>query len=194
SGRTYAERIDRLLKLYPWDIQLTQLNLLDSHDTARMLNIAGGDKASVALATLLLMTFPGAPSLFYGDEIGLPGEQEPDSRRAFPWNAPDTWDQEALAYHKALIALRHAHPALRTGDFQTVYADADVYCFVRADASERVLVAVNAGDVERDLAIALDAGPAGLEPIVLYGSGQVAPNGASLAVRLPARSGSVVKV
>ena len=194
SGRTYAERIDRLLKLYPWDIQLTQLNLLDSHDTARMLNIAGGDKASVALATLLLMTFPGAPSLFYGDEIGLPGEQEPDSRRAFPWHAPDTWDQGALAYHKALIALRHAHPALRTGDFRSAYADADVYSFVRADATERVLVAVNAGEEERSLAVPVGHDAGSMEPIVLYGSGQIVRNGASIEIRLPARSGSIVKV
>ncbi|MGL5130904.1 MAG: glycoside hydrolase family 13 protein, partial [Planktothrix sp.] len=69
SAKEYGQKIQDLLALYPWEIQLTQLNLLDSHDTARLITIAGGDKASVELATLLLFTFPGAPSIYYGDEV-----------------------------------------------------------------------------------------------------------------------------
>ena len=74
----YAREINDLLERHPWEISLTQLNLLDSHDTARFLTLAGGDRATVELATLLMFTFPGAPNLFYGDEIGLPGGHDPD--------------------------------------------------------------------------------------------------------------------
>jgi glycosidase len=61
SASEYGEKIKYLLELYPWEIQLTQLNLLASHDTARLLSIAGEDRASVELATLLLLTFSWCP-------------------------------------------------------------------------------------------------------------------------------------
>jgi cyclomaltodextrinase len=149
SAMSYASTIDWLLNLYPREIQLAQLNLLNSHDTARLLTIAGGDRASVHLATLLLLTFPGAPSIYYGDEIGLAGGVDPDSRRTFPWDTPETWDLEVLDYHKRLIALRHAHPALRTGTFHRLYADLDVYAFVRMLDGKRILVIVNAAEEPR---------------------------------------------
>jgi glycosidase len=139
----YGEKMLELLQMYPWEIQLTQLNLLASHDTARLISIAGGDRPSIELATLLLLTFPGAPSIYYGDEVGLPGKIDPDSRRGFPLEAH--WDREILAYHRQLIALRHTYPALRTGDYQVLYARGLVYAFARVLGSEEIVVAVNAG-------------------------------------------------
>jgi cyclomaltodextrinase len=149
NGMSYASKVDWMLRLYPWEIQLAQLNLLDSHDTARLRTIVSDDLASVRLATLLLMAFPGAPSIFYGDEIGLPGGQDPDSRRGFPWDAPADWDTDMLAFHKQLIALRRAHATLRIGTFHRLYADLDTYAFVRVHGGERILVAVNVGEEPR---------------------------------------------
>jgi cyclomaltodextrinase len=192
TASAYAGRMEWLLQLYPWEIQLTQLNLLDSHDTARLLSIADGDGASVRLATLLLMTFPGAPSIYYGDEIGLPGELDPDSRRSFPWQAPEAWDGEALADHKALIALRHAHPALRTGALQRVYADADMYAFMRSDAAEHLLVVVNIAERARSISLPgiLQASAA---PSVAYGALTASAGaGGALELHVPARAGGVV--
>ena len=68
------------------------MNLLGSHDLARFLHFARGDKSALRLATLFQMTFPGAPSIYYGDEIGLAGGHDPDNRRAFRWDRPETWD------------------------------------------------------------------------------------------------------
>ena len=113
------------MALYDWEIQLTQLNLLASHDTARLLSIANGDRDSVELATLLLLTYPGAVSIYYGDEVGLEGAIDPDSRRGFP--AESDWDRELLEIHRQLITLRHQHPALRTGDYRVLYAQDSVY-------------------------------------------------------------------
>ena len=195
DGVTYAAKIDRLLALYPWPIQLTQLNLLDSHDTARLITIAGGDPASVRLATLLLFTFPGAPSIYYGDEIGLTGGR-PDAmaRRTFPWDDPERWDMDVLAYHKAVIGLRQAHPVLRTGAYRRLYADADVYAFARTAETTTLVVAVNVAEREREVQIPLDGlpGRAG-DPARLFGEGKVAQRGAStLAVSLAPRSGLVL--
>lgn len=157
SAAEYAEKIDWLLQLYPWEIQLTQMNLLDSHDTARLLNIAAGDTSSVYLATVLLLTFPGAPSIFYGDEIGLPGGQDPDCRQTFPWDRPERWDREVLAYHQALIALRHRHSALRTGSFQRLHAMEGVYAFARQNAAETLLVVVNVSERVRSFQLPVPA-------------------------------------
>jgi glycosidase len=190
SGVEFADKIDWLLGLYDWQIQLVQLNLLDSHDTARMISIVDGDVASVKLGTLLMCTFPGAPSIYYGDEIGLPGGR-PDAmaRRTFPWEHPERWDMDLLAYHKAAIALRHAHPALRVGSFERLYADADVYAFGRALDDERLVVAINVAEQPRDVAIPV-SGAAAAE--LRFGTATAAVDGGSLRLALPARSGVVV--
>jgi glycosidase len=142
----YAEKIQELLEFYPWEIQLTQLNLLASHDTARLMSIAGGDVASVDLATLLVLTYPGAPSIYYGDEVGLPGAIDPDSRRGFPLEA--NWNLEILNTHRQLIALRHSYPCLRTGDYRVLYAQGALYVFARTLGTEELIIAVNVGTAQ----------------------------------------------
>jgi glycosidase len=152
TGKDYAARMEWLTNLYPWEIQLTQMNLLDSHDTARAITLCGGDEASVRLATLLLMTYPGAPCLFAGDEIGQPGGlPDYDARRSFPWDHPETWRHDVMAYHQALIALRRSQRALRRGTYQAVFADATAYAFVRRFSGEAILVVVNTAEEPRNL-------------------------------------------
>ncbi|MGD1932180.1 MAG: glycoside hydrolase family 13 protein [Leptolyngbyaceae cyanobacterium] len=139
----YRSKIEALLALYPWEIQLTQLNLLSSHDIARALTVMGDDLASLALAVLLQMTFPGAPCIYYGDEVGLDGGLDPDCRKVFP--PEKAWHQPLLAHHKALVALRHHYAALRTGSYTVWLTDGDLYGFKRELGDETLLVLVNAG-------------------------------------------------
>jgi len=193
SGKEYAIKIDALLKLYDWEIQLAQLNLLDSHDTPRMLTTVGEDKESFMLSTVLLMTFPGAPSIFYGDEVGIVGGKDPDCRRVFP--EAQKWDVELLKAHKELIALRHKHACLRTGSYKTLYADEKVYIFARILDEEEVIVAVNIGkeqSVSEFIVTELQSQPND----VFYGSGRLAwhdtPDAKRLEVTLPARSSLIV--
>jgi cyclomaltodextrinase / maltogenic alpha-amylase / neopullulanase len=141
SAREYANKIEELLSLYDWQIQLVQYNLLDSHDTTRMLTLVGEDRSSVELATVLMFTFPGAPSIYYGNEVGLPGGIDPDCRRAFP--AEIDWDLDVLDSYKRLISLRNQYPALRTGAYRVLYADETVYVFSRVLETQEVIVAVN---------------------------------------------------
>lgn len=141
DAKEYQTKIEYLLQLYPWEITLTQLNLLASHDTARLLTIAGGDIATVKLATLLLLTFPGAPSIYYGDEIGLEGGLDPDCRRSFPQE--ENWDLDLLKYHQRLIKIRHQYPALRTGNYHVLYAEKGVYIFSRNLEKETLIIAIN---------------------------------------------------
>lgn len=141
---TYAEKIQLLLHAHPWEIQLSQLNVLASHDTARLLGLTHGDVDTVKLATLLLLTFPGAPSIYYGDEVGLPGELDPDCRRGFP--AESAWNLEIWRCHKQLIGLRHARLSLRIGEYRFLGEDYKTYVFARIFEGDVLIIAVNAGD------------------------------------------------
>ncbi|AFY79333.1 glycosidase [Pleurocapsa sp. PCC 7327] len=189
SAPEYAEKIQQLLALYPWEIQLTQLNLLNSHDTARLLTIAGGDRASVELATLLLFTFPGAPSIFYGDEVGLPGGLDPDCRRGFP--KEENWDLEVLNYHKKLIAVRNKYAALRTGDYRVLYAQGGVYVFSRSLGTEKLIVAVNVDT--NPAAITVEFADLQTRPEnLLYGKGRVLWQGNRLKLDIPSRTGCII--
>lgn len=193
----YRAKIDRVLGLYPWPIQLTQLNLLDSHDTSRFITIAGGDTASVRLGTLLLMTFPGAPSIYYGDEIGLSGAL-PDhwARKSFPWDHPERWDAELLAYHKAAIRLRMSHRALRDGRYRSLVGVDQLYCFERSDETSSLIVAVNAGDRPSTAVIPqreLTRGSSVAELIFSTGTGiGVETSPEALTIQIPARTGGVI--
>jgi neopullulanase len=101
------------------------------------------------------MTYPGAPSIYYGDEIGLCGGHDPANRGAFPWHRTDTWDKELLHEFQRLIALRHALPALRRGSFRVLHAEGDVFAHARQLGDESVIVAFNAGRSSQRLDIAL---------------------------------------
>ena len=193
DASSYAEKIQHLLALYPWSIQLGQLNLLASHDTARLLTIAGGDRATIELATLLLLTFPGAPSIYYGDEVGLPGGTDPDSRRGFPLE--ENWDREILDFHRQLIALRHRYAALRSGEYQLLSAAGLVYVFGRILAEEKLIVAVNVGTDDAKIKVRLDNWQ--LHPSkLLFGKAEITwqttETVSQLTLALPARSGSII--
>jgi glycosidase len=188
TATQYGEKIQTLLQRHPWDIQLTQLNLLDSHDTSRLLTLANGDRPSVELATLLMFTFPGAPCIYYGNEVGLPGEFDPDNRRSFP---PESdWDQACLGFYKALIRLRKQYKSLQYGDYQILASEDFGYVFQRHFHSETLLVAVNVGDTEIHLSLppeALSPHPS-LTP--LFSTGQpLTIHGLTLS--LPARTGGI---
>ncbi|VEP12125.1 Glycosidase [Hyella patelloides LEGE 07179] len=170
DAQQYSEQIQKLLNLYPWEIQLTQLNLLNSHDTSRLLSSAGGDRRSVHLATTLLLTFPGAPCIYYGDEVGLTGGKDPDCRRGFP---PETdWNFDTLKHHQTLINLRHQYPALRTGKYEILYAQDNVYSFARILDNQAIIIAINTSDSSAKVAFSVSNLPEKPQSLV-SGNGNV---------------------
>jgi len=134
--RTWQEH----LAAVPWAIALQQLNLVDSHDTARILSELGGNKALSMLAAVLQFCFPGVPCLYYGDEIGLRDQEGFGSRACMPWDE-SKWDQELFTFYRKLIALRKSSRVLAEGAFQILFGDADSLLFQRVLGTERVLVA-----------------------------------------------------
>lgn len=146
---TFRRSIEQLQAVYPWSVTSVLLNILGSHDMARLFSLARGDRSAVRLALLFQMTYPGAPSIYYGDEIGLEGAHDPDNRRAFPWHKPDSWDKELLHDFQKLIALRHAHPALRRGSYTILHAGDDVFAHARQLGDETLVVAFNVATATR---------------------------------------------
>lgn len=189
AAADYQAQIQELLSFYPWEIQLAQLNLLSSHDVARALTVVGQDQASFELAVLLQMTFPGAPCIYYGDEVGLAGGLDPDCRRTFP--EPQHWNQELLNQHKALIALRHKYPALRTGKYEPFIAEGDLYGFWRIDDQNRLGILVNTGETAKTISLPFTQ-KADHPPQHLYGSAVAKLVEEQIQVTLPARSGGIL--
>jgi cyclomaltodextrinase len=143
TAESFARQIDDLYGRYDWQVNYAQLNLLDSHDTARALWVMGEDQSALRLCGLLQMTMPGAPCIYYGDEIGMSAAHDPFCRATFPWQDPGHWDHALRAFYRRAIALRHHTPALRTGTFQRLQARDGVYVFVRTLPGQWAVVIVN---------------------------------------------------
>lgn len=148
DAERFGETIDHLLGLYDHEVNLSLLNLLSSHDTARFLTLAQGDESALRLAILFLATFPGVPCVYYGDEIGMEGGRDPDCRRSFPWES-GKWNHDLLDHFKRCIALRTRCRALRRGDFKRLCAKEDVYAFSRSLGDETLIVAINVAKAAR---------------------------------------------
>jgi neopullulanase len=151
TAEAFRRNIERLLALYHPKVSGAMLNLLGSHDIARFLSLAKGDLSGLRLATLFQMTYVGAPSIYYGDEIGLAGGHDPANRGAFPWHQPDSWNTELLHEFQRLIALRRERASLRRGSFQFLWATGDVVAYARQLGSETTIVVLNAGTQTRRL-------------------------------------------
>ena len=136
-------RLEGMLMRYPDEINAVMYNLIGSHDTARFLTEAGGEKWRLRLAMAFQMLFPGSPAIYYGDEIGMEGENDPGCRGGMAW---DRQDAGLLAWEKEMIALRKRHPALRRGSYRALTAKEHVFGFVRELGDDRVASFFNRGD------------------------------------------------
>jgi len=148
DGPAFAARLEHLSAIYRPATGDVMLNLLGSHDTPRVRSMAGGNLAAVRLAMLVQMTLPGAPCIYYGDEIGMAGGMDPGSRGAFPWS-PEAWDRDLLEFARATIRLRQLTPALRAGELRVVGAIGSAVAYLRTGSGHEVppaLVALNNGD------------------------------------------------
>ncbi len=173
---TLYPNIELMREAYPPQAFYALMNLLSSHDQARALHHFGwrhdkdgatADAATIALAkrrlklaVLFQMIFPGAPSVYYGDEVGVTGGDDPDNRATYPW--PDLGGQPDLALRaefKKLIGLRHRHAVLRRGSIAApLHVDAHVVVLARRLGSTWAITATNNADTARRVSVALPPG------------------------------------
>ncbi len=199
DGPTFAGRLAHALSTYDPAINAVQLNLLGSHDTPRLITMCGGDVASVRLATLVQMTVGGAPCVYYGDEIGMAGEQDPFSRASFPAD-PGAGDTDLRAFVAGVIALRNDHRALRRGEFGIVSAAGMTAAYRRSDPDATFVICLNAGEEPARLELALP-GLDGrtLAPVTWRGwswdaGGPVTVADGRAEIEIPARAGRVLRL
>jgi glycosidase len=143
----------RLLTSYG-PLASSQLNLLGSHDTARLLTVCNENSARAILAFICMLTGVGVPMIYYGDENGMSGENDPDCRRCMEWNS-DEWNRDIRTAVQKLIALRHAHPALRAGCFDRLLVFNGVYAFQRKLGEDQVVVVINPRNEQKGMNIPL---------------------------------------
>ncbi len=152
SADRFAHFLYGLRRSYPPENTFAMYNLVGSHDTPRFLTLCRGDRRRLILAYAFLFTYPGAPAIYYGDEVGLEGGEDPDCRRTFPWEE-HLWDQTIQTPIRKLSQLRRASPALRRGELRPWQARGKLLSFLRVGGREQVLVALNAGEEAQRLGL-----------------------------------------
>ncbi len=140
STTAFADRMGHMLALYKDETDKALYNLIDSHDTERFLYFCKGDKQSLKAAVAFQMLFIGSPAIYYGDEVGMTGDNDPDCRGCMLWG--DQQDKELLEYYKKLIRIRKEHSAIRKGDFRLIEANDELGTigFARSDENEEIEV------------------------------------------------------
>lgn len=163
GGDQFRRQIMTIVEHYPAAVLHSVMNSLSTHDTPRILTTLGdsfsgskGEKAGRFLppdtrvlavsrektAALLQFTLPGSPCIYYGDEVGMEGFEDPFNRRCYPWGREDS---DLLEHYRALSRIKHAYPALRTGGIAFQSAPVPSVCFVRHLGDQRVLVIAHSG-------------------------------------------------
>ncbi len=161
DGSAFGRSVMTLAENYPEQVLSCVMNLLSTHDTARILTVLsecppvsqeeqGTYRMSpeersravsrLRMAAFLQFTLPGMASIFYGDEAGLEGFEDPFCRRCYPWGEED---QTLVAYYTALCRMKQAYPALRRGNVRVRQAGDRRISFLRRWNGQRLLVAVN---------------------------------------------------
>ncbi|MGG0719289.1 glycoside hydrolase family 13 protein [Robertmurraya massiliosenegalensis] len=162
-----AENLDEvvtsILQNYPLCVVHCLMNMLGTHDTKRILTALGGKELDgttrevqastvmsqeerqmaielLKMASLIQMTLPGVPCIYYGDEVGLEGYEDPFNRRCFPWGKEHT---ELLKWYQKLGVLRKEWDVFKEGSYETIFANEHVYIFQRKNDFEKVIVGVN---------------------------------------------------
>ena len=163
----FVRTLTELYASYPREVSDSLMNLLGTHDTARILTVLGdpeegGGRSNAELAhahlsadarrqavrllkiaSTIQFTVFGFPSVYYGDEAGLEGYHDPFCRRPYPWGRENA---ELMAHYRLLGRFRTAHKALHGGVFRFLFATDTAFLYERVRGSDRILVGVNVGD------------------------------------------------
>ena len=153
TGRQLVESMKSFNGSIPWRSLVASMVLLDSHDTARMRTVVLGNKDLHLTAMTLLLTYPGVPSIFAGDEIGLEGTTGEDSRKTINWEDRSSWDMDFLREVKKLISIRKNSDGFINGGLRWVLVEDDCLAFLRESKKETILVFLSRSGVKAKIDI-----------------------------------------
>lgn len=193
TASQYAEKMMQVYVSYAPAVAQNLMNLLSSHDTERFMTVCGEDARLARLGAFLQFTWPGTPSVYYGEELGMSGGKDPLNRRPMPWDKVST--SPLLGFYKSLVHLRNSLPALQSGDPVILNADdsKETLAFARVLGTEFAVAAINRSSSTQSISLDLSAlGAEGhatlhdnLMNILGNGTTSVGPSG-QLVVSLPA--------
>lgn len=214
SSVTAMTTLERIRERYPQEAFYAMMNLVASHDTTRLLSYLDGidddrnqkevDKAFPTyektsdtaklrqyLVAFLQFTYAGAPTIYYGDEVGVVGADDPDDRRTFCWGKGN---KELVTWYAKLAAIRSQYEALRTGSVEPAdLKDGSILSFVRRDSSDTLLVAANNADAAKQISITLaDLNLTGTSWTELVSGNTIQAADGKITVSVPAYSGVIL--
>lgn len=135
---------------YPRDIFYSNMNLLGNHDTERVLTKLRGDIRNLELAVLMIMTLPGVPLVYYGDEAGLTGGKDPDNRKTYPWGKENN---EILSIYKKLISLRKEDEIFIKGDLSIGSISKEILSYKRSYRNNHIVIIINSSDKSKTISV-----------------------------------------
>ncbi len=210
GGEGFVESMETIRENYPPFAFYSAMNSLGTHDTPRILTLLGAEgefrdqskdwraqfqlspkqrkrgKDLLRAAALLLFCFPGSPTVYYGDEAGMEGFEDPFNRQTYPWGRED---QELVDWFRALGQARRKYPALRRGTIQYLYGKGPLLAFLRQEGKQRLLCAFNAGETPQAMSLELEGR---LAPIL--GEAQSERQEETVSLTLPPQSGALFTV
>jgi len=151
DGKQFFASMQEFNASIPWRSLTASMLILDSHDTARFRTVVLGDRNAHIAAMTMLLTYPGVPSIFAGDEIGLEGSWGEDSRRTINWDDRSGWDVDFYNSTKALIKLRKDSDALINGGLRWVAVEKDYLAYFRESKNESVLIFISRSAVKAEI-------------------------------------------
>lgn len=151
NSQAVYNRFMTIKENYPKDAFKSNLNLLGTHDTRRILTELNEEKELLKLAVFIQMTFEGVPYVYYGDEAGLIGETDPDNRRTYPW---ENEDKDILNFYKKIIKERKNNKLLSSGETKFLkLSNQNILGYIRYIKTDKILVLINRSNVKEKIEI-----------------------------------------
>lgn len=150
TASSFANAINEVVSMYPVNVNEVSFNLLDSHDTPRILTLAENNSNRVKLLYLFQLSFIGTPCIYYGDEIGMDGGEDPGCRACMIWDE-NKQDKDLFNFVKGLIQLRKSHPIFANeGEFRIIHADDmnNTIIYEKYHPKQQVFIIINNSESE----------------------------------------------
>lgn len=192
DAEEFDQRLYSLRQSYPDWANPVMFNLLGSHDTPRIFTLCKGNKGRFKLCLIFSMTYVGAPTIYYGDEVGLRGGNDPECRKCMPWNI-DFQSNDIYKFHQRCIQIRKQYSVLRKGSFQTLLKEKGIYSFVRKKEEETIIVIMNSTLNSEEICINLsEKGIKGNQFLDLLTGQKYFPQRGKMRILLPKTSGVIL--
>lgn len=154
SGKQLVASMNEFNASIPWRSLVSSMTFLDTHDTARFRSVVMGDKAAHEAAIAMSLAYPGVPSIFAGDEIGLEGIFGEDARRTIDWDNKPHWDHTFYASVRHLVRARRKHDAFANGGLRWVAVEENYLAFLRESKKESILFFISRDAVKAKIDLA----------------------------------------